>query len=93
MSLLLVILSVVLVAAVYARIRARARAAIRAWAADYGYRVVSCRLEAILSREFEQEGEAADFVYRVPLVSSSGDRLTAYFLIWNLLYGRPKVVV
>ena len=93
MSLILILFTLLLLLAIYRRTKARANSAIRTWARTYGYRVRSLHFAAMFSREFEEAGKEAELVYRAVLDSPSGERLAAYFLIWNLLWGEPIVLV
>jgi hypothetical protein len=93
MSLLMIVLSILLAVALYWKINRRARSAISGWARDYGYRIDSVRLHAILSSEYQEAGNEAELVYRVVLASPSGNRHAGYFLLWGILVGRMTVVV
>jgi hypothetical protein len=93
LSLLLIAVTALLLVALYGRVTARARSAVHSWARDYGFQVVSLRFVAIFSREYREAGREAEVVYRAVLDSASGERVSAHFLIWNLLWGPMTVVV
>jgi hypothetical protein len=93
MSLILIAATALLVVLTYRRVSGRAQSAIRGWAREYGYRVVSTRFVGAFDDRFQDAGRAADLVYRAELMSSSGETVPASFLIWDVLFGTPTVVV
>jgi hypothetical protein len=91
--LLLIMLSVLLAAAFWARVHLRARRAMRSWAEANGHRLLSASLVTMFEECPTESARPADLIYNVHVSTESGAIHDGQLLIWNVLFGRPEVVV
>jgi hypothetical protein len=86
-------LSVLFAATFWARLHLRARRAMRTWAEVNGYRLHSASLKTMFEAYPTVSARPADVIYKVRVSTESGAIHDGQLLIWNVLFGRPEVLV